>query len=134
MKIYLGCSLTQAPEDFKTVIGDLKNRLRQDYDVLDFIGTVAGTPHEVYNWDIHECVAKCDAFIAICDLPAIGLGYELSVAVEKLKKPTLALAHTDAKISRLLLGIKQPHYIFERYDSFDEVEDRIRLFLSSLEK
>ena len=134
MKIYIGCSLTQAPEDFKVSIETIKNDLRSDHEVMDFIGTIAGTPADVYHWDIHECVTKCDAFIAICDLPAIGLGYELSVAVEKLHKPTLALAHKDAKVSRLLLGIEQPHYVFERYNSFQEIPDRIRAFLSNFVK
>lgn len=134
MKIYVGCSLTQAPENFKVAVEDLKNKLRKNHEVLDFLGTVAGTPQDVYNWDINECVAKCDAFIAICDLPALGLGYELSVAVEKLRKPTLALAHTEAKVSRLLLGIEQPHYTFERYNAFDEVEGRIESFLKSINK
>jgi hypothetical protein len=132
MKIYIGCSLTQASEEFKRTIEKLKNDLRKDYDVMDFIGTVAGTPEDVYKWDIYECVAKCEAFIAICDLPAIGLGYELGVAVEKLNKPTLALAHRDAKVSRILLGIRQPHYTFERYDSMEELPNRIKTFLQTL--
>src|ERR1700733_9369191 len=110
MKLYVGCALTLAPEEFKKSVEDLKNALLVENEVMDFIGTVAGTPQDVYKWDIHECVAKCDVFIAICDFPAIGVGYELSVAVEKLRKPTLALAHKDTKVSRMLLGIEQPHY------------------------
>jgi len=119
MKIYIGCSLTQAPEDFKESVEKVKADLRKDHEVLDFLGTVAGTAHDVYRRDIHECLANCDAFIAICDLPAIGLGYELGVAVEKLNKPTLALAHKDAKVSRLTLGIEQPHYTFKRYSDYE---------------
>ncbi len=134
MKIYIGCSLTYAPEEFKESIELVKNDLRSDFEVMDFIGTVAGTSQDVYRWDIHECVEKCDAFIAICDLPSIGLGYELGTAVERLKKPTLALAHKDSKITRLVLGIEQPNFKFERYDSTDEIGKRIRSFLTELLK
>ena len=130
MKIYIGCSLTQAPESFKAMVEEVKDHLRQEHEVLDFVGTVAGTPQDVYEWDINKCVPECDVFIAICDLPAVGLGYELGVAVEELKKPTLALAHKDQKVSRLLHGIDQPHYTFEQYDSLDDVVEKIKLFLS----
>jgi len=131
MKLYIGCSLTQAPEDFKKQIDNLKNTLRNTYEIADFVGLTAGTPKDVYLWDVHECVGKCAAFIAICDYPAIGLGYELGFAVEKLKKPTLALAHKDSKISRLVLGIDQPHYEFRRYESVEEIPQLIKQFLIS---
>ncbi|MDE1924710.1 MAG: hypothetical protein KGH79_00830 [Patescibacteria group bacterium] len=131
-KLYVGCSLTQAPEDFKQRVEDLKNLLRKDFEILDFIGVIAGTPADVYLWDIHECVAKCDVFIAICDYPAIGLGYELGVAVEQLKKPTLALAHKDAKISRLLLGIELPYYKFARYENMGEIPKILADFIDKI--
>ncbi|HEX3082040.1 MAG TPA: hypothetical protein VHQ86_02195 [Candidatus Saccharimonadia bacterium] len=117
LKIYIGCSLTHAPEEFKTQIIDLKNQLRSRYDVTEFLGTIKGTPHDVYQWDIQTCLAGCDLFVAVCDYPAIGLGYELGTALEAMKKPVLAVAHTDAHVSRLLLGIELPHYRFERYNN-----------------
>ena len=86
------------PREFKKEIENIKNILRKEYEVMDFVGLVAGTPHDVYQWDIHRCVATCDVFIAICDFPAIGLGYELGVAIEKLHKPTLALAREDVEV------------------------------------
>lgn len=127
-KLYVGCSLTQAPEEFKTAVENLKNELRKDFEILDFIGLTAGTPTDVYKWDIHECVAKCDVFIAICDLPAIGLGYELAVAVEHLGKPTLALAQKDAKVTRLVLGIDKPNYTLTRYKTMEEIPQLIKNF------
>lgn len=132
MKVYVGCSLTQSPDDFKRDVGALKDALRSEYEVMDFVGTTAGTPRDVYLWDIHECVAACDAFIAVCDHPSIGLGYELSVAVEKLGKPTLALAHSGATVSRMVLGIEQPHYRFERYGTAEELTARVRSFLAGV--
>lgn len=131
MKLYIGCSLTHAPEDFKKEIDKLKDSLRLDYEILDFLGLVSGTSEDVYMWDIHECVNKSDVFIAIVDYPAIGLGYELGTAIEKLSKPTLALAHKDAHVSRLVLGINHPNYKLARYTSITEIPSLIKQFIES---
>ena len=100
---------------------------------MDFVGLVAGTPHDVYQWDIHRCVTTCDIFIAICDFPAIGLGYELGVAIEKLHKPTLALAQENAKISRLILGVEEANYRFTRYKTTEEIPVIIKNFIKRLD-
>lgn len=126
LKLYVGCSLTQAPEEFRAKVESFKGKLRDEFDILDFIGLTNGTPAEVYHWDIQNCIAGCDIFVAITDLPAIGLGYELGTALEKYSKPTLAVAHTDANVSRMLLGIDHPMYEFKRYDGLDEVIAMVR--------
>jgi hypothetical protein len=131
-KIYIGCSLTQAPEAFKESIESLKAQLRAEYEILDFLGLKAGTPADVYQWDIHRCVATCDLFVAVCDYPAIGLGYELGVAVETFQKPTLAVAHKDTIITRLIQGIETPFYSFERYETIEELPNLIRKKMSAL--
>ena len=101
-KVYVGCALTGAPKEFVDAVEISKRRLREaGHEVADFVGVVNGTAFDVYETDIHKCVAECEFMIAICDLPSIGLGWELAVAVEKLRKPTLALAHQDTAVSRL---------------------------------
>lgn len=132
MKLYIGCSLTQAPEDFKQKVEQAKKSLRGKYEVLDFIGLEKGTANDVYNWDIHACVATCDAFVAIVDLPSIGLGYELGVAIEKLEKPTLILAHQDAKVSRLIYGIEKPFVRTARYSTPSEIPTLVEEFTKTL--
>lgn len=127
MKIYVGCSLTQAPEVFRQEVEDFKTKLRNfGHEAFNFIGLVAGTARDVYEWDIKHCVEECDLFVAICDYPSIGLGYELAVAVEKLGKRALAVAHRDAKITRLVLGINHPRFEFRQYDELDEVINLIQ--------
>lgn len=86
--------------------------------MFDFVGLVAGSPADVFNWDIGHCVKDCDALIAICDYPSIGLGYELSEAA-RLKKPILALAHNDSRVTRLVHGASDvvPNFRFEHYDN-----------------
>src|SRR5688572_14440456 len=91
-KLYVGCGLTLAPERFKEDVELLKNELRHDWDVLEFLGLVTGNAADVYQRDIVENVGACEAFIAVVDEPSIGLGYELAIATEKLGKPVLATA------------------------------------------
>ncbi len=122
-KLYVGCSLSHASEAFKNSVEDFKRGLRNEgYEVFDFVGLVAGTAKDVYNWDIQHCVGECDAFIAICDEPSIGLGWELSKA-QQLRKRVLALAHTDAKVTRMLLGAAEvePNVRLERYKELTDV-------------
>jgi hypothetical protein len=125
LKLYIGCSLTQAPEAFKASVEELKDRLRDKFEVLDFVGLVNGTPTDVYHHDVQNCVGTCDLFVAICDYPAIGLGYELGTAIESLHKPVLAVAQKDAHITRLVIGIDAPGFEFVRYHRFEDVFDLI---------
>ena len=127
-KIYIGCALTHAPEEFRIAISELKDKLRQDYEILDFIGLEKGTAEDVFEWDT-KCVRSCDLLVADCTHPAIGLGIEIGVAIEN-NKPMLLVAHKDAKIGRMILGITHPKFSFHRYNDSLEVvtfiKERIR--------
>lgn len=120
-KLYVGCGLTNAPEEFKESVETMKIQLKERYDVFDFVGLVAGTSEDVYKWDIEHCVADCDMFIGVCDYPSIGLGWELNEAVS-LGKPTLGVAHQDSLVTRLLLGAAglKPNFEFTRYHNLVE--------------
>ena len=123
VKIYVGCALTLASEEFRHSVEAFKGDLRAEgYEVFDFLGLVEGTAADVYKWDIGHCVGDCDIFLAICDLPSIGLGYELCEAV-RLGKKVLAVAHKDAKVTRQVLGAAEiePNMRFERYDQLADV-------------
>ena len=116
-KIYVGCALTDAPEQFKTSVEDFKNALKKmGYEVFDFVGLTAGTALDVYRWDIDHCVKDCDVFIGICDFPSIGLGFETNQAL-RLGKSILLVAHEGSKVTRLVLGAAEaePTIRFERY-------------------
>ncbi len=126
MKIYVGCSLTHAPREFVLGVEQLKKELRRrGYEVFEFLGLTEGTPTDVYRQDIRRCVANCDILVAICDIPSTGLGWELGTAVERYAKPTLAVAHLDSKVTRLVLGAEQdnPCYQFRRYNDLSQVAD-----------
>jgi hypothetical protein len=130
-RIYIGCSLTHAPEAFRMAVESLKQELRQQFEIFDFLGLVAGTAEDVYRWDINKCVAEADLFVAICDYTSLGLGYEIGTAVEKHHKPVLAVAHQDAHISRLILGVTEPCFDFKRYKEFSEVAGLVKAFAAA---
>lgn len=117
LKVYVGCGLTHASEEFKAKVEEFKEKLRSipDVEVLCFLGLKDSTNFGVYMHDIHNCVYQCDLLIAICDEPSIGLGYEMATQIEARKKPCLALGHSDSKITRLVLDPRLKGYYFYRY-------------------
>ena len=132
-KVYVGCGLTLAPDGFRRQVEDLKVRLGGICEVLSFLNFYANhSPHEVYKWDIHRCVAGCDLLLAICDEPSIGLGYEMATQVEKHRKPVLAVAHTNSLVTALVLDPQQPGYEFRRYQNL--LTDVPELVIERLER
>lgn len=128
-RLYVGCGLTQAPESFRLEVETFKNRLREDFEVLDFVGLNDAAPEDVYRWDIERCVATCDMFVAICDYPSIGLGWELCEAA-RLGKKILGFAHQDATVTKLLIGAAAvlENVTFNRYlDLVNDVPPVVRL-------
>ena len=119
--LYVGCALTHATDEFKGNVQALKERLKKVCNILEFIGLVDGTAQDVYNHDINVCVRGCNLFVGICDQVSIGLGYELAVQIEDRKKPALAVAHVDSRVTRLVLGIDQPNFEFKNYESFEDL-------------
>jgi hypothetical protein len=121
IKVYVGCSLTHAPQEFRDSVENLKNRLKEICQVLAFKGlSDSNLPHDVYVHDIIGCVHECDLLVAICDYPSLGLGWEMSVQAEVKKGPVLAVAHKDSKISKLVLDPRLPGYEFHRYENLCE--------------
>ncbi|MCE9549222.1 hypothetical protein K8Q98_02375 [Candidatus Nomurabacteria bacterium] len=130
-KLYIGCALTNLPpdkkEEFLNMVSKLKQELKKHFELLEFLGiddlltNKPFTPREIYTYDIKNCLMKADCFLAICDYPALGLGYEIGTAVEKRGIPVLAVAHKDSKVSRSIIGIDHKNFNFYYYNSVDEI-------------
>lgn len=127
-KLYVGCALTTIPqekrEEFLRMIDEVKKKLSEHFSMLEFIGIAnpdKETPREVYHYDVHECVMKADYMLAICDYPALGLGYEIATAVEKLGIPVFAAAHKNSSVTRLIRGIDHPKFAFYQYETVDDI-------------
>ncbi|HEY6789631.1 MAG TPA: hypothetical protein VI365_20215 [Trebonia sp.] len=117
-QLYVGFAFSRASEMLISKAEEFKSALRQrGYDVFNFIGLTKGTSLDVYEWEIKYCIRECDGFIGICDEASIGLGWELGESV-RLGKPTLAVAHVDSMVTRLVLGAAEaePNLRFETYE------------------
>jgi hypothetical protein len=138
VKIYVGCKITNAPEDFSLCVKGLKARLEKHMvhgrkiEVFDFLGKVLGTSPDVYKWDIWRCVRRCHFFVAVATHESTGLGYELGTAIERYGKPVLGLAYKDPtqtdlelNITRLVKGIDDPRFTLQSYTTLDEIEHDI---------
>jgi 2'-deoxynucleoside 5'-phosphate N-hydrolase len=77
------------------------------------------TPKKIYNHTL-DCVEQCDVFVGECSHPSTGLGYEIALAVQKNKK-ILLIAHQDAKVTRMILGIPPEKAVFLRYQELKEI-------------
>ncbi len=126
IKIYVGCSLLHATQEFRDNVESFKNSLRNEYKILDFVGLAGLTmdPQEVFNFDIN-CVKKCDLFLAECTYPSTGLGVELGVAFA-LRKPILAIAQKDAKVSNMVKGMTGKDFSFYQYTNIAEVHGLLK--------
>jgi nucleoside 2-deoxyribosyltransferase len=128
-KVYVGCSLTHAPEDFKASITQLKEQIKKICEVFEFVGLTAGTSRDVYLQD-SNMVKNCDLFVAECSYPSTGLGLEIGLALAA-NKPILVIAKKDAKVSRMILGIDSSTISFLRYQNIKEAIPAIQEKISN---
>ncbi len=118
-KIYVACSLTHAPENFKQAILELKAELKKHFEILEFYGLADGQPKDIYEHDV-SCVKNCDLLLAEVSYPALGVGFEIATALAN-KKPVFAVANRDAHVSRLIVGIQDPLFTLFKYSTLPEV-------------
>ncbi len=134
-KIYVGCSLTHATQEFRDQIEVLKARLGEKYEVLKFLGLGVGTGREQYEWDTN-CVRSANFFVAEVSYPSTGLGIELGVAAEN-DVPVMMLAHKDARVATMLQGIPNLVKDVVRYetilDLIPEIEQTIDTYARKTE-
>ena len=132
LKIYVGCALTYASEEFKTEVEIFKQELRKICEVLCFISISEDTPYAVYYHDIHRCVMVADLVVAVADHPSTGLGYEMATQSEARKKPLLVVAHVNSLVSDLIMDTQQPGFQFMRYKNLHDVIPVIQGILSGI--
>jgi hypothetical protein len=130
--VYVACSLTHAPQEFREKIEIFKQKLRSVCNVLCFLGIDGHPPHKIYDFDINKCVRKSDLVVAICDLPSIGLGVEMGTQIEARRMPCLALAHEKSHVTCFVLDTRQPHYEFRRYRDLEK--DAVEMVIETLGK
>lgn len=133
MKIYVGCALNKAPQGFRDFVANFKRELgnEPDVEVLEFIGLVAGTATDVYRHDFAQ-VRGCDAMLAFCDEPSIGLGMEIREAIH-FQKPLLCLHRAETPITRMLIGAQEAGDLaIDTYTETDSALTSVRTFLAGV--
>lgn len=120
--LYVGCALRLAPPEFVAAVAQLKDRLRDHYTVIDFVGLDPQVlPETIYATDI-ACAASADTMLAICNEPSLGLGIEIQKRIE-LKKKTIVAYPTEGTISKMVTGAAAtfPFMHTIEFDSFDDL-------------
>ncbi|HRI36379.1 MAG TPA: hypothetical protein PK765_04905 [bacterium] len=125
--LYIGHGLTHAAQDFVEDMQLFRDSLADRYELLDFVGVVHGTAESVYAVDSHN-VLTCDAFIAECTHPSLGVGIELQIAANTTK-PVLILHKRDTKVSRMALGMPNPKQEVVAYDTVEEAREAVHSFV-----
>ena len=72
VKVYVGCALRNAPEDFRQSVRDFKERIRTNFHILDFMGVLDGSvpDSQIRAFDLKN-VEACDLMIAECSYPSL---------------------------------------------------------------
>jgi len=138
MKIYVGCSLTYASEEYRNDIKTFKNKLRNYYEILDFFSPIKNgklnndwiKSKDVFEWD-SNCIKECDILIAECSYPSLWLWYEIWYA-NNLWKKIIALAKDWVKVSKMIKWINTPNFSFFRYEN--NILDTIKLIDNKIKK
>ena len=110
-----------APQEYLDFLENLKKILQNEYEIVEFLSLGSVTPTDIYHEDIKKRIGISELFVAICDYPSTGLGYEMATAIEKYSKPTIGLAKEGKKISTLISGIDHPMYTFKSYKTIEDI-------------
>lgn len=126
LSVYVACSLIHVPENFKSMIEEFKRDLGLICDVLCFNAFKPGSHSKeraIYLHDVQHCVRTADLVLAFCDLPSLGVGYELGTRIEALKKPALLVAHEKALVTEMFLDMGHPEWLCQvkRYTALTDV-------------
>jgi nucleoside 2-deoxyribosyltransferase len=92
------------------------------------------TDKEIYNQDI-KWLKECDGVIAETSLPSLGVGYEISYALDSLHKPVLGLYNkSKTPISAMISGNTSKYLTLCSYNDTSELLKHIQQFIAYLEK
>ncbi len=125
-KIYVGCALTQATEEFRKFVFSVRERIKDlGFEILEF-AWVDGPRDDVnvYDYDVKH-VDDADYFVAFCDYPSIGLGIEIERAMSTNTK-TLAFYKKGSKISKIVHDALESHGMQKPFE-YENEEDILNI-------
>lgn len=135
MDLYFSCSLTGGRKDQPAYAAMVAHLQALGHRVLTAHladKTVASDnelpPEAVFERDT-AWLRDCLVVIAEVSTPSHGVGFEVAYALER-GKPVLCLAREGIRVSKMLTGIRQPHFDFHTYRTGDEALAHLETFLA----
>lgn len=99
-------------------------------DVLEIEDSM--TDKEIYHQDI-LWLKECDGVIAEVSIPSLGVGYEISYALDYLHKPVLGLYNrSKTPISAMISGNTSGNLTLCSYNDISELLNHIQVFITYL--
>jgi len=125
-KIYLGCALYNASQEYRASIELLQDLIESfpEVELLKFKSkpTELGdfTSKEIYKYD-REMVESADMMIAEASNPSLGLGMETMIAIHR-EIPVHVIYKEDAQVSKMIRGTADVHD-FVALHTYKDAED-----------
>ncbi|MCP4361468.1 MAG: deoxyribonucleoside 5'-monophosphate N-glycosidase [Chloroflexi bacterium] len=135
MNIYFACSITGGRQDEAIYQQIVRALLEDGHEVptailaspeIGALEDEAGA-EEVYARDV-AWIEGCEALVAEVSTPSHGVGYEIGYALGG-GKPVLCLHHAGVKVSKMILGNRDPRLTIHAYDTPAEAIRVLRAYL-----
>ncbi len=136
MDLYFSCSLTGGRQDqpaYAALVAHLEalgHRVLTAHLAAESVLAADDqhSPEAVYERDT-AWLRDCEAVIAEVSTPSHGVGYEIAYALER-SKPVLCLARAGVRVSKMLTGIRRPHFEVLTYQTEAEARVHLERFLA----
>lgn len=138
MIIYFACSITGGRSDqsiYQVIVDaliedghEVPTALLATQQVLELEEIVC--PDNVYQRDVYW-IAGCDLLLAETSTPSHGVGYEIGYALS-LPKPVLCIYRKGVKVSKMILGNRDPNLAVKTYENPPEAIKMIRSHIAYL--
>jgi len=136
---YISTALTNADADARKAIDDTVAAIREATDgelavyfpgdFTDPVRDAHVSAEEVFRID-RERVKGADVIFLLAHTPSIGVGQELTMALESLI-PVVLIAPRGTRVSRMALGVPAD-LVQVRYDDHADLRDQLRAALATL--
>lgn len=88
------------------------------------------TDEQIFHRNL-DFIARCDGMVAEVTTPSLGVGFEISEALQR-RKPTICLCRKDVFLSRMLTGNRDQNLTILYYESPQEWQPALEDFLNKL--
>jgi len=124
LKIYYAVNLLMESEN--SLLNEIKDKVIPKFGrLIPWFGTGPVDDMKIlYNFDI-QSVEAADLIVAEVSYPSHGVGMEIMHAIH-IRKPIIAIAQTEKKVSRMVLGIDYEKFQFYFYTDLSDLENYLR--------